>query len=341
MATILVTGGGGYIGSHTCVELLNSNHCVISVDNYCNSSKESLNRVEMITGKKIISYCGDIRNPDILRKIFRENKIDAVIHFAGLKSVKESVLNPLEYYDNNVCGTINLCEIMKEFLVKNLVFSSSATVYNSDLTSPFNEEMPVGKVSSPYGRTKYVIEEILRDLKNSDIEWSISILRYFNPVGAHESGLIGEDPLGIPNNLMPFVSKVALGIFPYLTVFSKDYNTRDGTCIRDYIHVMDLARGHLLALEKILSENGIEVYNLGSGMGYSVLEFIDAFEKICESKINYKIGEKRQGDLPIVYADTTKAREELGFKVIYDIKKMCVDTLNWQRKNPSGYSNTR
>lgn len=337
MPTILVTGGAGYVGSHTCVELLNSGYDVISVDNCCNSSSESLRRIEMITGKKIDFYEADIRSYKMLYKIFKENKIDAVIHFAGLKAVRESVLNPLLYYDNNLCGTINLCNIMNKFGIKRIVFSSSATVYSDSSAPPFDEEMPTGEVSNPYGRSKYVIEEILKDLKTSDNAWSISVLRYFNPVGAHESGTIGEDPLGIPNNLMPFVTKVALGLLPCLTIFSKDYKTRDGTCIRDYIHVVDLAKGHLLALKEVLTKNTIDIYNLGTGVGCSVLELVEAFEEACNVKINYKIGGKRQGDLPIVYANVSKAENKLGFKTSRSIKKMCEDSFNWQIKNPLGY----
>ncbi len=336
MPTILATGGAGYIGSHTCVELLNENFDVIILDNFHNSVPEVLSRIECITGKKIKFYNCDVRNKENLKKIFSENKIDAVIHFAGLKSVGESCKIPLDYFDNNVSGTINLCNVMKEFNVKNLVFSSSATVYGRN-PIPYKEDMPTGDVSNPYGRTKYIVEEILKDLYASDNDWSIALLRYFNPIGAHESGLIGEEPNGIPNNLMPYISKVAIGKLEKLTVFGGDYDTKDGTCIRDYIHVVDLAKGHTKALDKILSSSGIQIYNLGTGKGYSVLEIIKAFEDSTGQKVNYSIGPRRAGDLAANYSDSQKALKELGWKTQYDINKMCKDTWNWQQKNPNGY----
>lgn len=337
MINVLVTGGAGFIGSHTCVELLNSGYNVIIVDNFSNSSKESISRVENITGKKIKLYCCDICDKSAMHDVFKENNIDTVIHFAGLKSVLESCLDPLAYYENNVYGTTVLLQTMKHFNVKKLVFSSSATVYGRNRV-PYNETMQTGDVSNPYGRTKYVIEEILKDLFVSDTEWKIILLRYFNPIGAHESGLIGEDPKGIPNNIMPYISRVAVGKLPKLTVFGDDYDTKDGTCIRDYIHVVDLAKGHLKAIEKLSSINKVDAYNLGTGRGYSVLELIDAFERASGEKINYSIGERRKGDLAEVYADTEKAKRELNWTAHYDIDRMCKDSWRWQKNNPNGFS---
>lgn len=337
MSTILATGGTGYIGTHTCVELLNSGHDVVVLDNYSNSVKEALNRVNTITGKSVKSYDCDIRDHEGLQKIFKENKIDAVIHFAGLKSVGGSCENPLLYYDNNVSGTIVLCKVMKEFNVKKIVFSSSATVYGFN-ECPYTEEMSTGNVTNPYGRTKYIIEEILKDMYASDPGWNITLLRYFNPIGAHESGLIGEDPNEIPNNIMPFISKVALGKLAQLTVFGDDYNTKDGTCIRDYIHVVDLAKGHIKAIEKVLLSKGVHVYNLGNGHGYTVLELINAFETATNKKVNYTIGPRRMGDLAEVYSNPQKAKDELGWQTKYDIQKMCEDTWRWQSMNPNGYN---
>ena len=336
MPTILATGGAGYIGSHTCVELLNSGYDVIVVDNFCNSVPEVLKRVETITGKSLKAYHCDIRDREALKEVFSENKIDAVIHFAGLKAVGESCQKPLLYFENNVSGTITLCEIMQEFGVKKMVFSSSATVYGHN-PIPYVETMKTGDVSNPYGRTKHMIEEILRDLYISDTQWSVALLRYFNPIGAHESGLIGEDPNGIPNNLMPFISRVAIGKLPQLTVFGDDYDTKDGTCVRDYIHVVDLAKGHIKAVEKVLSSSGVEAYNLGKGYGYSVLEIINAFEDATGQTVNYVIGARRAGDLGENYSDPQKAKTELGWQAIYDIEKMCEDTWRWQTKNPNGY----
>ena len=333
--TILVTGGAGYIGSHTCVELLNAGYDVVVVDNYYNSVPEVLNRVEKITGKTLKRYECDIRDREGLEKVFSENKIDAVIHFAGLKAVGESTKLPMLYYENNISGSVVLFEVMDKFGCKKIVFSSSATVYGNN-PIPYKEDMPTGDVSSPYGRTKYFIEKILGDIYVSDNEWSISLLRYFNPIGAHESGLIGEDPNGIPNNLMPFISRVAIGKLPCLTVFGGDYDTKDGTCIRDYIHVVDLAKAHLCAVKKILGSTGIEAYNVGNGKGYSVLDIINAFEAASGIKLNYVIGDCRAGDLPAFYADATKANTELQWHAEYDIDKMCLDTWNFQKKNPDG-----
>ena len=333
--TILVTGGAGYIGSHTCVELLNAGYDVVCVDNYYNSVPEVLNRVEKITGKTIQKYECDIRNREGMEKIFAENKIDAVIHFAGLKAVGESSRLPLLYYENNIAGSVILFEVMEKFNCKKIVFSSSATVYGNN-PIPYKEDMVTGDVSNPYGRTKHFIEQILGDVYKADNTWSISLLRYFNPIGAHESGLIGEDPNGIPNNLMPYIARVAIGRLPQLTVFGGDYDTKDGTCIRDYIHVVDLAKAHLCAVAKILDTTGIEAYNIGNGVGYSVLDIVHAFEKASGKPLNYVIGDRREGDLPAFYADATKANTELGWKAEYDIDKMCADTWNFQTKNPDG-----
>lgn len=332
---ILVTGGAGYIGSHTCVELLNSGYEVVVVDNYYNSVPEVLNRVEKITGKTLKRYECDIRDRKGLENVFSENKIDAVIHFAGLKAVGESTKLPLMYYENNISGSVVLFEVMEKFGCKKIVFSSSATVYGNN-PIPYKETMVTGDVSNPYGRTKHFIEQILGDIYKADNEWSISLLRYFNPIGANESGLIGEDPNGIPNNLMPYISRVAIGKLPQLTVFGGDYDTKDGTCIRDYIHVVDLAKAHLCAVAKILDTTGIEAYNIGNGKGYSVLDIIHAFEKASGKPLNYVIGERREGDLPAFYADASKANTELGWTAEYDIDKMCEDTWNFQTKNPDG-----
>ena len=332
--SILVTGGTGYIGSHTCVELINAGHDVIVLDNFYNSNVCVADKIKKITNKAIKIYPGDIRDFKLLEKIFSENQIEFVIHFAGLKSVSESCEKPLLYFDNNVNGTINLCNIMQKFAVKNLIFSSSATVYGNSSNAPYKEAMPTGQVCNPYGRTKYFIEEILKDIYASDKSCNITILRYFNPIGAHESALLGENPLGIPNNLMPYIAQVAANKLPLLTVFGDDYNTPDGTCIRDYIHVVDLANGHLKALEKMQSATGrFDIFNLGTGKGYSVLELINTFEKVSGKKVNYTIGPRRTGDLPVVYADTQKAEKELGFKAKFDIEKMCLDSWNWQKQN--------
>ncbi len=332
---ILVTGGAGYIGSHTCVELLKSGYEVVVVDNYYNSVPAVLDRVEQITGKNLKRYDCDIRDRDGLEKVFTENKIDAVIHFAGFKAVGESTKLPLLYYENNISGSVVLFEVMEKYDCKKIVFSSSATVYGNN-PIPYKEDMITGDVSSPYGRTKHFIEQILGDVYRADNDWSISLLRYFNPIGAHESGLIGEDPNGIPNNLMPYISRVAIGKLEKLTVFGGDYDTKDGTCIRDYIHVVDLAKAHICAVSKVLETTGIEAYNIGNGKGYSVLDIINAFEKASGQKLNYVIGERREGDLPAFYADAAKANKELGWQAEYDIDKMCLDTWNFQTKNPDG-----
>jgi len=333
---ILITGGAGYIGSHTCVELLEKNHEIVVVDNLSNSKKESLKRIESITGKSLIFYKADLRDRDRLKKIFHKHPVDAVIHFAGLKAVGESVQIPLEYYHNNITGTLTLCEVMQESGVKSLVFSSSATVYGDPETVPIREDFPVG-ATNPYGRTKLMIEEILRDLHVSDPEWRIALLRYFNPVGAHPSGEIGEDPNGIPNNLMPFIAQVAVGKLPELKVFGKDYTTPDGTGVRDYIHVVDLAKGHLQALEKLNTATGVYTYNLGTGKGYSVLEMVRAFEKACGKKIPYQITKRRPGDIAECYADPTLALKELGWKTEKTLDDMTADTWRWQSKNPEGF----
>lgn len=333
---ILVTGGAGYIGSHTCVELLEHGHDIIVVDNLSNSKKESLKRIGSITGKELIFYMADIRDRDALTNIFQKHPVDSVIHFAGLKAVGESVQIPLEYYHNNITGTLTLCEVMQEADVKTLVFSSSATVYGDPSAVPIREDFPTG-ATNPYGRTKLMIEEILRDLYGSDREWQIALLRYFNPVGAHPGGDIGEDPNGIPNNLMPFIAQVAVGKLPELKVFGNDYPTPDGTGVRDYIHVVDLAKGHLKALEKLKTASGVFTYNLGTGKGYSVLEMVRAFEKACGKKIPYKITERRPGDIAECYADPSLALKELGWKTEKTLDDMTADTWHWQSKNPEGY----
>jgi len=333
---ILVTGGAGYIGSHTCVELLTSGHNVIVVDNFSNSSEKSLKRVMEITGTSLLFYCIDVRDADALENIFSSNKIDAVIHFAGLKAVGESMQIPLEYYNNNLVSTLVLCKVMKKHSVFNLVFSSSATVYGDPHKVPITEEFPLS-ATNPYGWSKLMIEQILKDLYDANSLWNIALLRYFNPVGAHESGLIGEDPNGIPNNLMPYISQVAVGKLKFLSVFGNDYSTPDGTGVRDYIHVTDLALGHLCAIEKLSTSPGLVIYNLGTGRGYSVLEMITAFEKVTEKKISYKITARRPGDIAQCYADPKKANIELDWKAERDIEKMVADTWKWQKNNPEGF----
>ncbi len=331
MSTVLVTGGTGYIGSHTCVELLNNGYDIIIVDNFCNSSPNVAERIEQITGKKVkLCKCDLCYDVEKLDEIFKENKIDAVMHFAGLKSVSESIKFPILYYENNVFGTINLCKAMQKHNVKKIIFSSSATVYGTSSFAPYDETMPTGDVSNPYGRTKYIVEKLFEDLCNSDALWNVVILRYFNPIGAHESGLIGESPRGIPNNLMPYISLVAAGKLDTLTIFGKDYDTPDGTCIRDYIHVVDLARGHVCALSGMTKLSGVNVYNLGTSKGTSVLELINAFQRVTSRKVKYAFGERRKGDIPVVYANADKAYKELGFKAEYGIKRMCIDTWRWQ-----------
>lgn len=333
---ILVTGGTGYIGTHTCVELLNNGYEVVVIDNLSNSKTEALNRVKELTNKDIKFYKVDLLDRVGLEEIFEENKIEAVIHFAGLKAVGESVSIPLHYYHNNITGTLILCEVMNKFGVKNLVFSSSATVYGMPERMPISEEDPLG-ATNPYGSTKLMIEQILRDLYVSDPSWSVALLRYFNPIGAHESGRIGEDPNGIPNNLMPFITQVAVGKLEKLRVFGNEYPTVDGTGVRDYIHVVDLANGHLKALEKITGATGVEAYNLGTGNGYSVLEMVKAFEKASGIKIPYEIVDNRPGDIAVCYADSTKAKSELGWSAEKGIEEMCRDSWRWQSENPNGY----
>jgi UDP-glucose 4-epimerase len=333
---ILVTGGAGYIGSHTCVELLNEGYDIIVVDNFSNSKEESLKRVEEITNKKIKFYKADILDRLSLEEIFSKNKIDAVIHFAGLKAVGESVSKPLWYYYNNVAGTVVLCEVMQKFQVKKMVFSSSATVYGNPEKTPICEDFPLW-ATNPYGRSKLMIEDILRDLYVSDNTWSISILRYFNPVGAHKSGKIGEDPEGIPNNLTPYITQVAVGKLSEVKVFGNDYQTVDGTGVRDYIHVVDLAKGHLKALERVVGRSGVDEYNLGTGNGSSVLQIISAFEKACGKKIPFSIIDRRPGDVAVSFADPSKAEKELGWKAICGIEEMCEDSWRWQLNNPKGY----
>lgn len=334
--TILVTGGAGYIGSHACVELLNSGYNIVVVDNFSNSKPESLERVKEITGKDFKVYVVDLVNRKDLEKVFLENKIEAVIHFAGLKAVSESVEKPLKYYNKNITGTLVLCEVMEKYGVKKMVFSSSATVYGNPEHVPVSEDFPLS-ATNPYGRTKLMIEEILRDLYTSDRKWSIALLRYFNPIGAHQSGLIGEDPNGIPNNLMPYITQVAVGKLKELRIFGNDYPTPDGTGVRDYIHVVDLAIGHLKALEKVITTTSIDAYNLGTGRGYSVLEMVYAFEKTSGKKIPYKIEGRRSGDAAISYADPIKAKEELGWTAERGIVEMCSDAWRWQSNNPNGY----
>ena len=326
---ILLTGGAGYIGSHTAVELLNAGYEVLCVDNCYNSSPDALKRVEKITGKTVKFYQDDILDADAMHRIFSENKIDAVIHFAGLKAVGESVSVPLRYYRNNISGTVVLCEAMQEAGVKRIVFSSSATVYGLPKSLPIREDFPLS-ATNPYGRTKLMIEEILRDVAVSDPEWSISILRYFNPVGAHKSGQIGESPRGIPNNLMPYIAQVATGKLAKLRVFGNDYPTPDGTGVRDYIHVTDLALGHLAALKRVLTKTGVDVYNLGTGNGYSVLQLLKAFEKAANKTIPYEIVERRSGDIAACYADPSKAKAELGWQATRGVDEMCEDVWRWQ-----------
>ncbi len=330
---ILVTGGTGYIGSHTCVELLNNGHEVIIVDNLYNSKKEVISKIEEITNKKVKFYEADICDKNLLSTIFRENDIDAVMHFAGLKAVGESVKTPITYYRNNIDSTLSLVEVMNEFNCKNLVFSSSATIYGEQNKPAYVETMSRKEPTSPYGKTKAMIEQILEDLSISDPEWKITLLRYFNPIGAHKSGLIGEDPNGIPNNLMPYILNVAIGELPVLTIFGDDYNTPDGTCIRDYIHVVDLAKGHIKALEHACNSNsGVYIYNLGSGRGISVKEIVTTFEKVNNLKLNYKFGPRREGDLPGFYADATKALKELNWKTEETLESMCKDSFNYIKK---------
>ena len=335
--TILVTGGAGYIGSHTCIELISAGYDVVVVDNLCNSCKEALDRVEKIVGKTIKFYEADIRDAEAMKNIFEKEDIDAVIHFAGLKSVGESVAKPLEYYDNNIAGTLVLCDAMRNAGVKNIIFSSSATVYGDPAFVPITEECPKGQCTNPYGWSKSMLEQILTDLHTADSEWNVVLLRYFNTVGAHKSGTIGENPKGIPNNLMPYITQVAVGKLECLGVFGDDYDTPDGTGVRDYIHVVDLALGHVKALKKIEEKAGVKVYNLGTGNGYSVLDMVKAFGKACGKEIPYQIKARRPGDIASCYADPTKAKEELGWVAERGLDEMCEDSWRWQSNNPEGY----
>lgn len=338
MSKILVTGGAGFIGSHTCVELLNAGYEIVIVDNLYNSSEKSLDRVRELTGKDFTFYPYDIRDKENMRKVFEDHKIDACIHFAGLKAVGESCREPLMYYDNNIGGTLALCEVMAEYNCKKIVFSSSATVYGMNNISPLKEDMKTGGTTNPYGTTKYMIEIILDDFHKADKDWGVTLLRYFNPIGAHKSGRIGENPNGIPNNLMPYITQVAIGKLPYLNVFGDDYDTHDGTGVRDYIHVVDLALGHVKAVEKILrDEPKVNVYNLGTGNGYSVLDIVKAFEQASGQKIEYKIAPRRPGDLDVCYSDATKALNELGWKAERGLLQMCEDSWRWQSNNPNGF----
>lgn len=334
---ILVSGGTGYIGSHTCVELLEKGYEVVAIDNFSNSSPEVLNRIKLITGKDVIFYEGDVRDRNLLKKVFVEQSVDCVIHFAGLKAVGESCAKPLEYYDNNLYGTIVLLETMREYGCKKIIFSSSATVYGDPETLPITETCKTGGTTNPYGTSKYFQEIILSDLYKSDNDWTVVLLRYFNPVGAHSSGLIGEDPKGIPNNLTPFVAKVAIGELPKVNVFGNDYKTPDGTGVRDYIHVVDLAKGHVAAINGV-KHSGVYVYNLGTGNGYSVLQVIGAFEKACGHPIPYVIAPRRDGDIAACYADCSKAKKELNWQADLTMDDMCSSLWNWQSKNPKGYN---
>lgn len=334
---VLVTGGAGYIGSHTCVELMNAGIDVVIVDNFYNCKKSSIDRIKALVGRDFPYYECDIRDREGLDKIFKTEKIDSVIHFAGLKAVGESVQKPLEYFDNNITGTLVLLDVMRKNGCKKIVFSSSATVYGTKNISPLTEDMEIGGVTNPYGRTKYMIECILQDLYVSDKDWSICLLRYFNPIGAHKSGTMGEAPNGIPNNLMPYITQVAIGKKDHLSVFGNDYDTPDGTCVRDYIHVVDLALGHVKAVQKVEGEKGVFIYNLGTGKGYSVLDVVNAFKKASGIDIKYEIVARRAGDLAVCYSDPSKAYKELGWKAERDIEEMCEDSWRWQKQNPNGY----
>ena len=332
---ILVTGGAGFIGSHTCVELLTNGYEVVIVDNFINSKPEALARIKQITGKDFKFYEADLLDKAAVESIFIENKIEAVIHFAGLKAVGESVAQPIRYYHNNITGTLILCQIMQEAGVKKIVFSSSATVYGSPKTVPIREDFPL-HTTNPYGSTKLMIENILQDIFVADNEWSIALLRYFNPIGAHKSGLIGEDPNGIPNNLLPYIAQVAAGKLECLSVYGNDYDTKDGTGVRDYIHVVDLAQGHIKAVEKVLSGSGVDAYNLGTGIGYSVLDMVRAFEKANSVTVNYKIAPRRPGDIAVCFADPEKAKKLLGWQAQFGIEDMCRDSWNFVKQNPNG-----
>ena len=334
---ILVTGGAGYIGSHTCVELLNAGYEVTVVDNLYNSSEKALDRVQEITGKAVQFYKADIQDRDAMNKVFDENKFEAVIHFAGLKAVGESVAKPIEYYQNNIGGTLVLTDVMRHHGCKNIIFSSSATVYGDPAIIPITEECPKGQCTNPYGWTKSMLEQILTDIQKADPEWNVVLLRYFNPIGAHKSGTIGENPNGIPNNLMPYISQVAVGKLEKLGVFGDDYDTPDGTGVRDYIHVVDLAKGHVKAINYIFSNPGLDVINLGTGVGYSVLDMVKAFGKACGKEIPYEIKPRRAGDIAMCYADPAKAARVLGWKAEKGLDEMCADTWRWQSQNPNGY----
>ena len=336
--TILVTGGAGYIGSHTCVELLNAGYDVIIVDNLYNSNAKAVDRICQITGKSVKFYEKNILDREAMEQIFSENPVDAVIHFAGLKAVGESVAKPIEYYHNNITGTLVLTDVMRHHGCKNIIFSSSATVYGDPAMIPITEACPKGTCTNPYGWTKSMLEQVLTDIHTSDPEWNVVLLRYFNPIGAHKSGLIGEDPKGIPNNLLPYVAQVAIGKLPSLGVFGNDYDTPDGTGVRDYIHVVDLAMGHVKAVEKLADKEGVSIYNLGTGHGYSVLQVVHAFEKACGHEIPYRIKERRPGDIAMCYCDPAKARKELGWEAQYGIEDMCADSWKWQSMNPNGYN---
>ena len=334
---VLVTGGAGYIGSHTCLELLQADYQVVVVDNLSNSSVKSLKRIQNLTGKSLEFHQVDLLDGEALDTVFSREPVDAAIHFAGLKAVSESVSMPLRYYHNNVTGTLALCEMMKKHDIKNLVFSSSATVYGDPHTLPITEDFPVGGTTNPYGRSKWMIEDILRDLHHADPTWNIILLRYFNPVGAHNSGQIGEDPNGIPNNLLPYVTQVAVGKLPVLQVFGDDYPTPDGTGVRDYIHVVDLALGHLKALVKLTENSGLATYNLGTGRGYSVLEMVAAFEAVSGKPVPYKIVARRPGDIATCYANPAKAKDELNWSAERGLEVMCADAWRWQSQNPNGF----
>ena len=334
---ILVTGGAGFIGSHTVIELQNAGYDVVVLDNLSNASEKSLQRVEALTGKPVTFYKGDILDRDILNKIFAEHKIDCCIHFAGLKAVGESVAKPWEYYNNNIAGTLTLVDVMRQNGCKNIIFSSSATVYGDPAEIPITENCPKGQCTNPYGWTKSMLEQILTDIQKADPEWNVILLRYFNPIGAHKSGTMGEAPNGIPNNLMPYITQVAIGKRDHLSVFGNDYDTPDGTCVRDYIHVVDLALGHVKAVQKVEGEKGVFIYNLGTGKGYSVLDVVNAFKKASGIDIKYEIVARRAGDLAVCYSDPSKAYKELGWKAERDIEEMCEDSWRWQKQNPNGY----
>lgn len=336
--TILVTGGAGYIGSHTCVELLNAGYDVVIIDNLYNSNQKAVDRIEEITGKKVKFYPDDMMDRAAVKRVFDENKIDAVIHFAGLKAVGESVHKPIEYYRTNIGSTLNLTDEMRAHGCKNIIFSSSATVYGDPAEIPITENCPKGTCTNPYGWTKWMQEQILTDIHTADPEWNVILLRYFNPIGAHKSGLIGEDPKGIPNNLLPYVAQVAIGKLPEINVFGDNYDTPDGTGVRDYIHVVDLARGHVKAIERFAKKDGVFICNLGTGHGYSVLDVIHAFEKACGKELPYVIRERRPGDIATCYSSPAKAEKELGWTAEFDLEDMCRDSWNWQQKNPNGYN---